>query len=595
MNHNKISSARDTRDWKDKYLTELEKQEKRERQHLQMVELLVKAVVRISLVADGVDPQLDKQLSGLRNMLREGISSGRDLNTVVNALEGQVKRLDVVKGERAKVLVGAFQSLTSQLKGLSSDKEARQQLKRFSKNLKTRSARIHEYSVLINEFATLQQSVLADHGNQSSGRAFWQGWFSPSSDLEKNSSESLSANHKQSSDNQDVNEETDDSVINDEDNTSTKALDLSEDNPDDDFISDESTQKEPPFSRLSKAICSILSELLAQIEPPEMAKQNYNNAQKQIKKGLNWFELVPTLEDISIVVTSAFDSYQKEFEQFLLQLNQRLKDANQLISVSEQANDVRIEAGKQLSASVREQVNSIQQRVDSTIELDQLKSQVRTRLDNILATMDQHQSTQEQHDGALSEQLNALVDRVKAMEQDSENAEQRIEEHRQRALRDVLTQLPNREAYQQRLAQEFERWQRYQRPLSLIVCDIDHFKRVNDTYGHLSGDKVLRIIAKSLAKRLRKTDFIARFGGEEFVVLMPETEQQQALKVVDGVRSAIAACPFHFKDEPVSITLSFGISGFTTDDEPESVFARADKALYEAKDQGRNRCVLASL
>jgi len=99
---NKASSSRD---WKDKYLTELERQEKRQRQHQNMVDLLLKAIVRISLIADGMDQQLDKQLSGLRNLLRDGTPSGRDLNTMVSALDGQAKRMDVVKSERAAVLI----------------------------------------------------------------------------------------------------------------------------------------------------------------------------------------------------------------------------------------------------------------------------------------------------------------------------------------------------------------------------------------------------------------------------------------------------------------------------------------------------------
>ena len=128
----------------------------------------------------------------------------------------------------------------------------------------------------------------------------------------------------------------------------------------------------------------------------------------------------------------------------------------------------------------------------------------------------------------------------------------------------------------------------------MIVCDVDYFKKVNDDYGHLAGDKVLRIIAKTLRTRLRKTDFIARFGGEEFVILMPETQQDQALNVAEGVREAIASCPFHFKEQPVSITTSFGIAEFFKGDNGEKVFSRADRALYQAKEEGRNRCVVAS-
>ena len=112
-------SSSSSTDWKDKYLSSLELQDKRDRQHQLLMSLLIRAVVRISLVADGVDEKLDNQLLGLRQMLRDGAPSGRDLSTVVEALEGQVKRLDTVKDERAIVISRAFQSMVKQLKKLS--------------------------------------------------------------------------------------------------------------------------------------------------------------------------------------------------------------------------------------------------------------------------------------------------------------------------------------------------------------------------------------------------------------------------------------------------------------------------------------------
>ena len=616
-------------DWKDKYLASLDKQERRERQQQQIMSLLMRAVVRISLVADGVDTKLDKQLAGLRQLLREGSPSGRDLNTVVDALEGQVKRLDTVKSERATVITRAFQSLVAQLQKIKPEEADSKELKKLNKSIKQRSGLIQEYSALINEYAAVQRSVLQDSGELRISKPFWHKWqdegvekspeqvsavqevaakqapliesspevqHEPSEQKEESSAVSVEQEltaYQESIVKQAAVELIDKAAI-PESAADDDGLELSgELTAPSEQVGAEASGKEPPFSRLNIAICEILTELLAQIEPPALAKDNYQSACQRLAKGLNWYELVPTLEDISMVVVSAFDSHQKDFEHFLTQMNERLSEAYTFISASEKVSDQGREAGRRLSESMREQVSAIQHSVESAAELDQLKTEVSARLDQIVAVMDNHQSDEQQRDNSLSEQLDALVEKVKVMESASEDAEQRIEEQRQKALRDVLTQLPNREAYQQRLEQEFERWQRYDRPLTMVICDIDHFKRINDNYGHLAGDKVLRIIAKSLRKRLRKTDFIARVGGEEFVILMPETELQQALKVAEGVREAIASCPFHFKEQPVSITLSFGISVFSDGDLPDQVFARADKALYEAKDKGRNRCVMA--
>ncbi|ARN74077.1 GGDEF domain-containing protein [Oceanicoccus sagamiensis] len=586
---NRKTSPNDQSDWKDKYLDALDEQEKRDRQQQKLTALLVKAVLRLSMVAEGVDQQLDKQLAGMRQMFRDGGPSGSDLNTVVQALEGQVKRMDIVRDERAKSIVQGFQLLLTTLQNLKPEKEAAEQLKRLNKNLKTRSSSVQEYSVLLNEFAKAQQQVLDEKNIQRVSKPFWHQWTAQSEAPETEIIEI----ERSDGGREKIIEGTVIEVapLADADND---GLDLSDDTEEPrGTVDPSSVGEEPAFSRLNKAVCEVLQELLEQIEAPPMAKENYQAAQKQIEKGLNWYELVPTLEDISIVVISAFDRNQQEFETFLSELNDRLLQAYQFISESEQANGAGREAGKQLSDSMREQVSAMQQSVDDATELDQLKSEVSTRLDQIVAAMDQYQAGEQQRESTLSEKLDALVIQVKNMESASEQAEQRIEEQRKKALRDVLTQLPNREAYNIRLEQEFERWQRYRRPLTMMVCDVDFFKRVNDSYGHLAGDKVLRIIAKTLGKRLRKTDFIARIGGEEFVVLMPETEENQAFKVAEGVREAIARCPFHFKDQPVSITMSFGLSEFVEGDSGEKVFARADKALYQAKKGGRNRCILA--
>ena len=590
---NRKTSPNTQNEWKDKYLEALDEQEKRDRQQQQMVALLFKAVLRLSVVAEGVDQQLDKQLAGMRQMFRDGGPSGSDLNTVVQALEGQVKRMDIVKDERAKSIVQGFQLLVTTLQNLKPEKDAAQQLKRLNKSLKIRSGSVQEYSILVNEFAKVQREVLDEKNIQRVSKPFWHQW---TADHKTPETEIIEIAKKSASPEATIKGGFTKTTPFAKAENDNDGLDLSDDAEEPrNTVDPASVGEEPTFFRLNKAVCEVLQELLEQIEPPPMAKENYQAAQQQIEKGLNWYELVPTLEDISIVVISAFDRNQQEFEVFLSQLNDRLLQAYKFISESEQANGAGREAGKQLSNSMREQVSAMQQSVQEATELEQLKSEVSARLDQIVVAMDQYQAGEQQSESALSEKLDALVEQVKTMESASADAEQRIEEQRQKALRDVLTQLPNREAYNLRLEVEFERRQRYKRPLSMVVCDIDFFKRINDSYGHLAGDKVLRIIAKTLRKRLRKTDFIARLGGEEFVVLMPETEQDEAYKVAEGVREAIASCPFHFKEQPVTITMSFGLSEFVENDSGDKVFARSDKALYQAKKGGRNQCVLADL
>lgn len=604
-------------DWKHKYLDALDKAALRERQNQQISELLIKALLRISRVAEGVDAALDKQLAGLRVILRDGSPSTGDLTTVLSALDGQLKRIDSVKSERAKAVAAGFRCLLDTLQALKPERSAKQQLRQFGSQLKARSQNLTEYPGLVQECAELQSAVLTNRNIHRISKPFWHRWQDHEEHadavLPDPSDDALSEH----ADKKPVTQETAAieqgleiggfSIANPDRATEPPEVgnfptengqswqDSDNRNTEADSKAQQVLAEEPPFSRLNAMVCSILKELLQQVEPPQQARDNYKLAWQQLERGLNWYELVPTLENISLVVVSAFDENQREFEGFLSALNARLLAANELVNSSQQADSATQQAGRLLNESVRTQVTAMQDTINSATELEQLKTQVSSRLDSILSAMDYHQASTQTEHSTLSQQLDALVEQVKSMEAASAKAEQRIEEQRQMALRDVLTQLPNRAAYQQRVEQEYQRWQRYGRALSVVVCDIDHFKRVNDNFGHQAGDKVLRVIAKTLAARLRKSDFVARYGGEEFVVLLPETTQSQAQRVMEGVREAIAACPFHFKEQPLEITMSFGITEYGSGDTAEIVFARADKALYRAKDQGRNCCVLAEL
>jgi diguanylate cyclase len=126
----------------------------------------------------------------------------------------------------------------------------------------------------------------------------------------------------------------------------------------------------------------------------------------------------------------------------------------------------------------------------------------------------------------------------------------------------------------------------------LLVWDVDDFKSINDRFGHQAGDKALRVIAQSLKARLRETDFIARFGGEEFVCLLCGAEGMEALRVAEDMRRSVESNAFHSQGRPVSVTISCGLATFRQGDTLDDVFSRADLALYQAKKSGKNRCEL---
>jgi len=170
------------------------------------------------------------------------------------------------------------------------------------------------------------------------------------------------------------------------------------------------------------------------------------------------------------------------------------------------------------------------------------------------------------------------------------------EELYRQAQMDKALQVYNKHYFLTKLDEEMMRCKRYGLPLSLILLDADHFKRLNDTYGHLAGDAALIQLAEIIKKRIRDTDVLCRYGGEEFTIIMPQTHQQQAYVSAEHIRILVAKTPVNHDNTVIDMTISLGISSYTGHEKQactrELLIAQADKALYEAKHSGRNKVML---
>ncbi len=172
-----------------------------------------------------------------------------------------------------------------------------------------------------------------------------------------------------------------------------------------------------------------------------------------------------------------------------------------------------------------------------------------------------------------------------------ESLKQQMEKVKQEIIIDPLTRTYNRRAYDEKIKQEIMGFQRYSRPTALAIVDIDHFKNVNDTYGHRTGDGVLRILSGVMKKEIREIDVLARYGGEEFALILPHTSYEQALDVTERIRRKVEESRFTYKGKPFSVTISIGVGTLKAEDTLETYVERVDQALYRAKNSGRNRVV----
>jgi two-component system cell cycle response regulator len=162
------------------------------------------------------------------------------------------------------------------------------------------------------------------------------------------------------------------------------------------------------------------------------------------------------------------------------------------------------------------------------------------------------------------------------------------------AITDALTGVYNRRYFDSHCKNLVDQAHSMNRPLTLMIVDIDHFKMVNDTYGHLAGDIVIKQIAKQLGQYMRVTDFVARYGGEEFVIVLPNTEAKDAESIANRVRVSVEETPFVISPElSINKTASIGVTSILPGDDKDTLVERADKALYQAKETGRNKVVLS--
>ncbi|MDA3907497.1 MAG: GGDEF domain-containing protein [Sulfurimonas sp.] len=153
---------------------------------------------------------------------------------------------------------------------------------------------------------------------------------------------------------------------------------------------------------------------------------------------------------------------------------------------------------------------------------------------------------------------------------------------------DHLTKIHNRKSIETILIKELKRAKRYKHKLSVIIFDIDNFKNINDTYGHNTGDKVLKNISKVVTATIRETDYFGRWGGEEFIVISTETSLEKALLVAEKIRNSIYEHDF---EEAEKVSCSIGVAQFTSEDTHQTIVHNADTALYQAKNSGKNKVV----
>lgn len=548
----------DKNNWREKYLNALDEHEQLEKKFARQQELLRSALVRVSIAADGQDEALDSIMARLREKLRGDISSG-EMSKLLEQLEKAALAFETHREQGTQDIREALGVTLRALEVFKLPRDVSKEIDNYLARLPERSKKIRLYPALLQELAKIQQQALQEIEQPKIGLL---------GKILGAKAAKGPASNKTEPDQEDF---IDTLPLPGEADVSATAV-----------VAD-------PAPAYAEHIVRILKEFLHSLENETVITAKVQAIRRKLEAGVAPATLIPTLETVRDLVMEAYLAANQAFASYLKNVNEELADIYNILGGAVQHSQNERAASRKLQDEMMREMGELESSAASATDLNQLKDKVKSQLGSIRQAIDQYQHT-DQAQQQLAQQLETLGAKIKTMEVEAEKNRTSLETHRKKALQDPLTELPNREAYNERASVEVQRWQRYGRPLSLAIFDIDHFKQINDTFGHQAGDRVIKVIGRSIAKRLREVDFFCRYGGEEFVALMPETDSNTALAVLEKVREAIAGAAFNYKEQPLSIRVSVGVTEFHGGDDLDSAFERADQALYAAKSGGRNRC-----
>jgi len=628
------SDGQDTEQWKQKYYDQLDLLEQKEHQWELLENTLKRALGRLSLAAEGQHKPLDRQLSELRNAIKHSIDH-QQLDAIVDDISHLLTQFEEKQASAERKVISALETLFSSLEFPAEfNKLHKKLLKRLSR------ADDEQTATLLDDSIKLLKQLISYAAGNGQAEAAGAGLFGRLFKQDKPAASAQTSN--------DMADESPPTSLQGYKSCLLEFLQQLEQQLDADAsangqlaafkISTRDAHNESELRKLSSQLSTILQlvvnqpsqqpgspaavmqnagpvnyaaqdtstqpsiqELLIRlleqlIVPPEfqpLADQMKQRLEAETQTG-DWKLLLKDVAQLINTIRTHLQNEKHEFEDFLQQVTDRLKLMDQFLQSETSQLDQAKTRGDDFDQTFSQNVDDIRLDVNQAIELSSLKTAVNSKLDTIsthIVSYRQYEANRVEHS---RQQVHAMQNRMQTLEQETQALKQTLVEKNRQAMFDTLTAIPNRLFYEQRAAEEISRWKRFANPLSLVVWDIDFFKKVNDIYGHKAGDKVLKTVAQLLNQRIRETDFLARYGGEEFVMLLPGTQQDECLQLVNELRQQVADCGFHYHGEAVTITVSCGISSFREGDSLDSVFDRADRALYKAKENGRNQCMLAT-
>lgn len=542
-------------DWKEKYAKLLDETDQQSKQQAQQISLLQRALVRSLLAAEGQDPRLDKSLKNLRGSVRKNLSS-HELERLIDKFEIDLLAADEQRQAQHEKLRQSLRQLSDQLLQQQPAAAIRKALGNHQASLRLSLQNLENLNDTLHELGELQALVLDSRQkpDEPENASLLQRLF-PSRQRQNEQPVILASTVE-----------------------STPAA----------YVDDQLCPG------LREQVKSTLLELLENLPVSSDNQAQADNLTQSISASNDCSELTEMIDALAALIIREHSYTRQDIESYLQQLNHRLGFVNESLQSTQSCFQSAMDVADSFESQVQSQVEVLNRDVQQSSDLQDLKLRVDYRVSEFISSVQAYQSRRKQADKDTLERFNALTERVLAMESEAQQLNNKLEEQQHKARVDFLTGIANRASLDERLTLEHARLARTGSSLLMAILDIDFFKRINDNYGHKAGDKVLKIIAGQINASIRKTDFFGRYGGEEFVMLLPDTELDHGQMLLDKIRLKIASMAFHFRGDPVQITFSAGIGQLHASESVEQAFSRIDNALYQAKNAGRNQIQRAS-
>ena len=351
----------------------------------------------------------------------------------------------------------------------------------------------------------------------------------------------------------------------------------------------------PAFPRWDSA-CSAAAKVLHQLRSATADEAAALELIAKLPRAQSDGELAAVLDRTADLIRGHGETLARERRHasaILADVTKRLEEMAGYLTESSDDTRSRFADTAAVNDTVISQVRELHAEVHGATELHHLQMTVSARLETVTRQVLDFRSREETRLVEYSGRAESMRTRIADLERETKELHSKLDRERHGARIDALTRLANRKSFDERFAEEVQRRAQSDLPVTMLLWDLDNFKIINDTYGHRAGDRVLQSVATCFIGGLRAEDFVARIGGEEFVVLLTGLPFERVLQIAEDLRLGVAALRFHFRGAPVRVTVSCGLTELRSADAVGAAFDRADAALYRAKHGGKNVCIAA--